>query len=163
MKKLLLTIFLSLISFTSAFSQTEKEIALENCADDTFINWEDESYKKQLGSRRGAIAKTWGKSKRGEELLQKGYALNKKLDNAKKSHKGEKTQQLIDGWKNMKYRAMNYIRAGYNHYGLEAYEIVEKTSIKKKTNNEVYADFLIDCEKLYNETPYGFILKWKNK
>ena len=86
MKKLLITIFLSLISITSAFSQTEKEISLENCADDTFINWEDESYKKQLGSRRGAIAKTWGKSKRGEELLQKGYALNKKLDNAKKSH-----------------------------------------------------------------------------
>ena len=42
-------------------------------------------------------------------------------------------------------------------------DIVKKTSINKKTKNEEYANFLINCEKLHNETPYGFELKWGNK
>ena len=78
MKKLLLTIFLSLVCITSAFSKNKKEIALENCADETFINYEDESYKKLMGSARGTIVRNWGKIKRGEEKRgEGGRAANK--------------------------------------------------------------------------------------
>jgi hypothetical protein len=164
MKKLLLTIFLSLVCITSAFSKNKKEIALENCADETFINYEDESYKKTMGSARGTIVRNWGKIKRGEELLNQGYALNEKADKAAKAYEGKEVpEQVLKGFSDMRYRARNYIIAGYNHYGLYADEIVKKTSINKKTKNEEYANFLINCEKLHSETPYGFELKWGNK
>ena len=163
MKKLLLTIFLCLVCTTSAFSKNKKEIALENCADESFINYEDESFKKTMGSSRGVIVSTWGKLKRGEELLNQGYALNEKVDKAAKAYEGKQVpEEVLMGWYNMRNRARNYIIAGYNHYGLYADDIVKKTSINKKTKNELYANFLIDCEKLHTETPYGFELKWSN-
>ena len=162
MKKLLTSLFLILI--LTSCSQNKKEAALENCADSEFINWEDESYKETLGSRRGSIASNWAKNKRGEELLKKGYALNKKADKAAKAYEGKEVpEEVLKGWSDMRYRGRNYIIAGYNHYGLYADEIVKKTSINKKTKNEEYANFLINCEKLHNETPYGFELKWGNK
>ena len=163
MRKLLLTIFLSLVCITSAFSKNKKEIALENCADESFINYEDESFKKTMGSSRGVIVSTWGKLKRGEELLNQGYALNEKIDKAAKAYEGKKVpEEVLKGWYDMETKARNYIIAGYNHYGLYADDIVKKTSINKKTKNELYANFLIDCEKLHNATPYGFELKWSN-
>ena len=163
MKKLLLTIFLCLVCTTSAFSKNKKEIALENCADETFINYEDKAYKKTMGSAVGTIVRNWGKIKRGEELLNRGYALNKKIDKAGKAYEGKKVpEEVLKGWYDMESKARNYIIAGYNHYGLHGDDIVEKTSINKKTKNELYANFLIDCEKLHTETPYGFELKWSN-
>ena len=163
MKKLLLTIFLCLVCTTSAFSKNKKEIALENCADETFINYEDRAYKKTMGSAVGTIVRNWGKIKRGEELLNRGYALNKKIDKAGKAYEGKKVpEEVLKGWYDMESKARNYIIAGYNHYGLYADDIVKKTSINKKTKNELYANFLIDCEKLHTETPYGFELKWSN-
>ena len=163
MKKLLLTIFLCLVCTTSAFSKNKKEIALENCADETFINYEDRAYKKTMGSAVGTIVRNWGKIKRGEELLNRGYALNKKIDKAGKAYEGKKVpEEVLKGWYDMETKARNYIIAGYNHYGLYADDIVKKTSINKKTKNELYANFLIDCEKLHTETPYGFELKWSN-
>ena len=163
MKKLLLTIFLCLVCTTSAFSKNKKEIALENCADETFINYEDRAYKKTMGSAVGTIVRNWGKIKRGEELLNRGYALNKKIDKAGKAYEGKKVpEEVLKGWYDMESKARNYIIAGYNHYGLHGDDIVKKTSINKKTKNELYANFLIDCEKLHTETPYGFELKWSN-
>ena len=162
MKKLLIIIFFGLFLSENSYAQTEVEIALENCADETFNNWEDESYKKTMGSQKGAIVRKWKKNEKGEEYLEQGWALNRKVSEEKKSFKGDITNEILNRWKNMSQRGRNYLIRGYNYYGLVAHKIVEETSIEKKTRSDVYADFLIDCEKLYNETPYGFLLKWKD-
>ena len=74
MKKLLIIIFFGLFLSGNSYAQTEVEIALENCADKTFNNWEDESYKKTMGSRKGAIVRKWKKNEKGEDyiIMKKG-------------------------------------------------------------------------------------------
>ena len=37
----------------------------------------------------------WGKIKRGEELLNRGYALNKKIDKAGKAYEGKKVPEEV--------------------------------------------------------------------
>ena len=160
MKKLLAIMFLGLL-FISC-SRNIKEAALENCANAGFYDFKDESYDKFMGSRVGTIVSTWGKNKRGQELLEQGYSLNRKINKSQDSHTGEVPKYLSNAWASGRQKAKVYIKAGYNHYGLVADEIVKKTSIKKKAKNELYASFLIKCEKLYNETPDSFILKWRN-
>ena len=162
MKKLLGIIFLGLLFSGNAYAQTEAEIVLEKCADETFNNWEDESYKKTMGSLKGVIVRKWEKNKKGEEYLEQGWALYKKLTEEKKSFKGETTNEILSRWNKMRQSGRNYLIEGYNYYGLFANEIVKKTSIEKKIRSDVYIDFLIVCEKLYKEAPYTFGLKWRN-
>ena len=162
MKKLLTIIFFGLFLSGNSYAQTEVEIALENCADETFNNWEDESYKKTMGSRKGAIVRKWKKNEKGEEYLQQGWTLNRKVSEEQKTFEGEKTDAIFKRWENMREKGRYYLLRGYDYYGLIAHEIVKKTSIKKKAKSKVYADFLIACEKLYKETPYGFVLKWND-
>ena len=78
MKKLLISLFLILI--TTSCSQNKKEAALENCANAGFYDFKDEAYAKSMGSRVGTIVSTWGKNKRGEELLEQGYSLNREIN-----------------------------------------------------------------------------------
>ena len=158
--KILISLFLILI--TTSCSQNKKEAALENCANAGFYDFKDEAYAKFMGSRVGTIVSTWGKNKRGQELLEQGYSLNREINKLQEVHTGEVPKYLSNAWGSGRQKAKGYIIAGYNHYGLVADEIVKKTSIKKKAKNELYANFLIDCEKLYNETPDSFVLKWRN-
>ena len=159
MKKLLGIVVLGLLLVGCS---NKKEVALENCADAKLIDSKDESFDKSMGSGVGMIVRNWGKDKTGEEYLKRGGSLNKKLSEDIESHNGKVSKKLSQTWADRRANAKKWIIAGYDQYGLVAYKIVPKTSLKKKTKWETYANLLIDCEKLYNETPDSFVLKWKN-
>lgn len=160
--KTLITIIISISFLLISCSKNEKETALENCADSKFISFKDPSYDDELGSRVGTIVSRWGKNKSADEYLKKGYAMNEKLREEKSAHTGKVSKVLLKRWTDTEEFAMNLIKTGNDAYKIYAGKIVKKTSLKKKSSVELYSNFLIDCEKLYNETPDSFILKWNN-
>ena len=162
MKKLLFILFLGLLLVSC--SQNKKDTALENCADDGFINHKDPYFDEKYSSYVGMVVSNWGKDKIGNKRLKQSKDLNKKINSAQKKFKaGEVLPKIMtDGWEKGRQRARNFESSAYYHFGLAAYKIVPKTNIKKKAKNEEYANYLTACEKLYNETPNSFVIKWSN-
>ena len=160
--KTLIALIISISFLLISCSKNKKETALENCADSEFITFKDPSYDNELGSRVGTIVSRWGKNKSADEYLKKGYTMNEKLRDEKSAHTGKVSKTLLNRWTSTEKFAMNSIKTGYDVYKMYAGTIVKKTSLKKKSKVELYSNFLIDCEKLYNETPDSFVLKWNN-
>ena len=162
MKKILSILFLGLLLVSC--SQNKKDTALENCADDGFINHKDPYFDEKYSSYVGMVVSNWGKDKIGNKRLKQSKDLHKKINSAQKKFKaGEVLPKIMtDGWEKGRQRARNFESTAYYHFGLAAYIIVPKTNIKKKVKNEEYANYLTACEKLYNETPNSFVIKWSN-
>ena len=162
MKKLISILFLGLLLVSC--SQNKKDTALENCADDGFINHKDPYFDEKYSSYVGMVVSNWGKDKIGNKRLKQSKDLHKKINSAQKKFKaGEVLPKIMtDGWEKGRQRARNFESSAYYHFGLAAYIIVPKTNIKKKAKNEEYANYLTACEKLYNETPNSFVIKWSN-
>lgn len=157
------TIIITLISISfllPSCSKNKKEAALENCADSKLIVFKDPTYDNTLGSRVGTIVSRWGKVKRADKYLEQGYAMNQKLNEEKSAHTGKVSEDLYNRWMSTEKYARELIKSGFNEYKWSASEIIKKTDLKKKSRVELYANFLVECEKLYNETPDSFILKW---
>ena len=161
-KKILLILFLGLLLVSC--SQNKKDTALENCADDGFINHKDLSFDEKYSSYVGMVVSNWGKDKIGNKRLKQSKDLHKKINSAQKKFKaGEVLPKIMtDRWEKGRQRARNFESSAYYHFGVAAYIIVPKTNIKKKVKNEEYANYLTACEKLYNETPNSFVIKWRN-
>ena len=47
-------------------------------------------------------------------------------------------------------------------YSRESHIIIKKVNLKRKSQVPIYADWLVECEKKYNETPDSFVLRWAN-
>ena len=47
-----------------------------------------------------------------------------------------------------------------NMYQRESHTIIKKVNLKRKSQVPIYADWLTECEKKYNQTPDSFVLRW---
>ena len=45
-------------------------------------------------------------------------------------------------------------------YQRESHIIIKKVNLKRKSQVPIYADWLTECEKKYNQTPDSFVLRW---
>ena len=131
MKKLLFILFLGLLLVSC--SQNKKDTALENCADDGFINHKDPYFDEKYSSYVGMVVSNWGKDKIGNKRLKQSKDLNKKINSAQKKFKaGEVLPKIMtDGWEKGRQRARNFESSAYYHFGLAAYKIVPKTIFLK--------------------------------
>ena len=187
MKKLLGIVVLGLL-LTGCFNK--KETALENCADDKYANFSEDSMTSVFYDINNTKIINLTKSLESAKIKQND-ADNKHTKHVKKNYSfdGAKlniiydknkitSQEEIQSYKDtIEARSLKLLKDTTYWYGEVGYltktlneeklysasKIFWKAKLKRKIDvNEYYKRFT-ECEKEHTEAPDAFILRWKDK
>ena len=186
MKKLLGIVVLSLL-LTGCFNK--KETALENCADDKYANFSEDSMTSVFYDRKNTriigLSESLEKAKikqneandKHTKYVKKNYSFDgaklniiydkniitspEELENYKDTINTESLKLLKDStyW----YGEVGYLNKTLNNEKLySASKIFWEAPLKRKIDvNEYYKSFT-ECEKEHTEAPDAFVLRWKD-
>ena len=168
-----------LIILTLAISGcvNKKETALENCADDLYVNYSEKSmvsvYHDRKNLRIVGIAKTLESATTKKNEANKEHAEFSKDNHAywakripslqkyKKAIEAENVK-LIDKMIYWKKETTSLQKAIYDERYFSALKIFDKAKLKRKIKVNQYYQKYKECKKEYTEAPDAFVLRWND-